>query len=188
MIWEGLSPPYRSIVADPPWPLRWDGRAGGRRSNQTHLYSTMTLEDIAALPVSELAEDDAHLYLWTLPRFNRDGSADRIAKAWGFTFVGEIVWAKANFGMGAFPRSQHELLLVYRRGALAFQRRDVGSVQHWPLVYSSNGGKTHSAKPHAALDLVESASPGPYVELFVRQQRFGWDSWGWGYEQAEVSQ
>lgn len=57
-------------------------------------------------------------------------------------------------------------------------------MQRWPQVYDTNGGKTHSAKPAAALDLVESVSPGPYVELFARRPRLGWDSWGYGFESA----
>ncbi len=202
MTWEGLSPPYQTIVADPPWAavgtpgyVRGVGRRygqGGRRRRATSLgYSTMSIDAIMALPVASLAGDGpAHLYLWTLPPIHAEGVARDVARAWGFESVGEIIWRKPNFGLGAFPRPQHEILLVARRGVLPFTRNDVGSVQSWPQVYAAgNGGgawagKVHSAKPHAAYDLIESASPGPYVDLFCRQPRLGWDSWGWGYEIA----
>ncbi len=138
----------------------------------------MTLEQIAALPVGDLADEQAHLYLWTTSKLNARGVGHRIAEAWGFDWAGEIVWRKANWGFGLFPRPQHEILLVARRGKLPFQRRDVGSVQDWAQDYSANGGKRHSAKPDGALDLVESNSPGPYLELFARRARFGWDYWG----------
>lgn len=178
-----MSGRYRTIVADPPWPFRWDGRAGGRRRNDTPMtYSLMTLDDIAALPVADLAEPDAHLYLWVTPELHRNGEGVRVAEAWGFRVIHEIIWAKPNFGMGAFPRHQHEPLLVCRRGNLPFALRDVGSVQRWSQPYltttGTGAGKTHSAKPDGALDLIEQASPGPYVEMFARRARFGWDYWG----------
>jgi N6-adenosine-specific RNA methylase IME4 len=80
--------------------------------------------------------------------------------------------------MGVFPRPQHEILMVCRRGPLAFSTNDVGSVQDWKQDYSLNGGKHHSRKPDAALDLIERVSPGPYLELFARRQRLGWSTWG----------
>jgi N6-adenosine-specific RNA methylase IME4 len=151
-------------------------------------YSLMTLEEIKTLPVQDLidAAGGGHLYLWVPAGFNRAGLGMECAHAWGFDVVGEIVWAKPNFGLGAFPRPQHEILLVCRVGQLPFVPRNIGSVQHWSHTYVNGktpwSGKLHSAKPSAALDLVERASPGPYVELFARQPRMGWDSWGWGYE------
>ncbi len=147
----------------------------------------MSVEDISALPVAELAAENANLFLWVPAGFNRVGVGVDVAKAWGFETVGEFVWAKKNYGLGAFPRPQHEILLVCRRGRLGFSRRDVGSV----LVATqerapNNGGKVHSAKPAAMYDLIESASPGPYLELFARQPRLGWDAWGFGFEAQEA--
>ena len=178
---------YRTIVADPPWPMTgvalrpWRIGAGGRRFRATVVpYSFMSLEDIYALPVSDLAEADAHLYLWVTAKFNREGIGVKTAEAWGFEVANEIVWAKTNYGLGAFPRPQHEILLICRRGKLPYVPRDVGSVQRWPNPRhnANNGAKIHSAKPEAALDLVELASPGPYLELFARRNRLGWDTWG----------
>jgi N6-adenosine-specific RNA methylase IME4 len=181
---DDLSPPYITIVADPPWPIRWNGGAGGRRARALPLaYSLMTVDDIAAMPVASIAAADAHLFLWVTAEHNRRGAGVQVAEAWGFRVAGEIVWEKPNLGMGAMPRICHEIMLVCTRGSVPWLGpRNVRSVQKWPQVYDRNGGKGHSRKPAAALDLVELVSPGPYVELFARTPRLGWDSWGWGYE------
>lgn len=177
---------YRTIVADPPWPIAdlrsrpWC-RKGGRRRRDTFLpYDVMTLEAIQALPVSALADADAHLFLWVTAQFNSEGVGVATARAWGFERVSEIVWEKPNFGLGAFPRPTREILLVCRRGTLPFGGpRNVRSVQKWAVSYTNNGGKAHSQKPEAAMDLIEMVSPGPYVELFSRRHRLGWDVHGY---------
>lgn len=177
---------YKTILADPPWPLQdargrpWVIGAGGRRKRGTTVpYEFMLLDDIYALSVGGLAEDESHLYLWVPAKFNREGVGVKCARSWGFTVISEIVWKKRNFGLGAFPRLQHEILLVCRKGKLPFTPRDVGSVQTWDQARAiNNGGKIHSAKPDGAIDLIERASPGPYLELFARRKRMGWDTWG----------
>ena len=176
---------YRTIVADPPWPFH-DARSrpwaskGGRRSRDTFFpYEVQSLEWIEALPVAGLAEAEAHLYLWVPAGFNREGIGVRVARAWGFDVVSEIVWDKINFGLGKFPRPQHEILLVCRRGSLPFETRNNGSVQRWHAPRAKgNGGRIHSAKPEGSYDLIEAASPGPYIELFSRRARLGWATWG----------
>jgi N6-adenosine-specific RNA methylase IME4 len=191
MSWEGLSPPYRTLVIDPPWPITWSSGESysSRRGNKAKLsYSTMTVEQIAALPISDLIDGDAHLYLWVTARHFREGIGAQVARAWGFQPHGEIVWRKPGIGLGTFPRLAHEYLLIAVRGTLPFDGpRDIASVQDWPYTYARSGNsvaRVHSAKPAAALDLIERQSPPPRVELFSRQPRMGWDSWGWGYEQV----
>jgi N6-adenosine-specific RNA methylase IME4 len=180
---------YRAIVADPPWALKGDHRArsrpwasrGGRRGRDTFFpYEVQTLEWIEALPVSTIADPDgAHLYLWVPASLNREGIGVRIARAWDFGVVSEMVWHKTNFGLGKFPRPQHEIILICRRGTLPYRVNNVGSVQRWHQTRGiQNGGKIHSSKPDGFQDLVELASPGPYVELFARSSRLGWDTWG----------
>ena len=160
-----MSGRYRTIVADPPWPFDWNRRELD--------YKLMTLGELLLLPIVEMAERDAHLFLWMTAEMHREGEGVRLARAWGFDPVGEIIWKKTHFGVGSMPRSQHEPVLVCRRGNLPFTGpRNIGSVQEWA------GGKGHSAKPDAFLDLVEMVSPGPYLELFARRARFGWDYWG----------
>jgi N6-adenosine-specific RNA methylase IME4 len=103
----------------------------------------------------------------------------RVVRAWGFGVVSEIVWDKINFGLGKFPRPQHEILLVCRRGKLPFQVNNAPSVQRWHAPRAKgNRGRIHSAKPEGSYDLIRQASPGPYLELFSRAARLGWATWG----------
>lgn len=176
---------YRTIVADPPWPFQWGGGKGGRRRRETELgYKTLSVDEIAQLPVSDLAEPAAFLFLWATDEVYREGQAVRVARAWGFEPCGpSLIWAKPNFGMGYFPRPAHEPLLVCRRGAAAWKGGPVavstGSVQRWNQARGqNNGGKQHSRKPEGALDLIEAVAPGPYLELFSRRARLGWDTHG----------
>lgn len=176
---------YRTIVADPPWPIVWkmgttrvNGRGVRYRVSKRDLgYPTMEVDAIAALPVAEIAELDAHLYLWIPDQFLIAGAGARVCKAWGFTPGRLLVWRKRGFGLGTFPRPQHEALIVAKRGKLRFRVSDVGSVQDWKFAYE-HGTRAHSRKPDGALDLIERASPGPYLELFARRQRLGWETWG----------
>ncbi len=168
---------YRTIVADPPWRFRGNlpnapfGFAAGR-GRPAAAYQTMTVDEIAALPVAELAAKDAHLYLWTTSRHLQ--YAWGIAEAWGFTYSTLLVWCKPPRGLVASATFTiaAEYVLFCRRGTLAsLSRHD----RNWFEWGRSN---THSAKPDAFLDLIEQVSPGPRLELFARRQRLGWDTWG----------
>lgn len=177
---------YRTIVADPPWPIRWSGgwttagaATGSTRSYRKRAlpYSTMSIEELCELPIGDLADVDAHLFLWITDGFLIEGVAARVARSWGFEPGRLLIWRKANAGMGTFPKPAHEALVICKRGSLAFGVTHETSVQDWKQPYL-NGSKVHSAKPDGALDLIERASPGPYLELFARRQRLGWDTWG----------
>lgn len=171
---------YRTIVVDPPWQYQKQPGAQGARTDryaEGH-YPTMTNAEIAALPVRDLAQENAHLYLWTTnPILTRQrwGSPDPIdiCLAWGFKPKTILTWIKSGPpGMGAFFRGNTEHIVFAVRGTLpinASQRE-----QNW---FTSPRGR-HSEKPQAFLDLVERVSPAPYLEMFARQQRFGWDTWG----------
>lgn len=177
-LFEELSPPYSTIVADPPWALDWHaGRGKGRSGVDGLPYSTMTVDAIKGLPVGSLAGKSAHLWLWTTWNFLWE--APDVAEAWGFTPSYMITWAKPSIGMGGRFRHSCEYVLFCERGRQLpiTNRRNLGTWFSWPTTH-------HSAKPDAFLDLVEDVSPGPYVELFCRRPRFGWDSWGKGYEAA----
>lgn len=180
---------YRTIVADPPGPdgSWWVG--GGRRAGESSgcakvydatapTYQLMSLDAICAVPVDALAEPHAHLYLWVPDLHLVEGNAALVARAWGFEPGRLIIWRKKNWGAGRFPRPAHKALVVCRRGDLPFADiYDEPSVQDWKQPYAGRS-KIHSAKPDGALDLIERASPGPYVELFARRARFGWDYFG----------
>jgi len=165
---------YRTICADPPWPIKWHGGGVGRHHSKPTLgYPVMSLDDIRNLPVQSLAEDDAGLFLWVTAALNREGVGAQVARAWGFEPVGEIVWDKGMRLAGAFPRSCHEIALVCKRGKHQLKVSPwLSSVQQWPTT------RQGSQKPEAFMDLVEQRSPGPYVELFSRRHRLGWDVWG----------
>jgi len=179
---------YRTIVADPPWPVTGlpVSRTPAGVSNDGRIipvpYPTMTLEEIKALPVRELAASSAHLYLWTTNGFLRE--AFDVADAWGFRYSQTLVWCKKPIGsmIGGTWRMSTEFVLACRRGSLASTGRQNAN---WFQLPRST---THSRKPEAFLDMVEQVSPGPYLELFARRQRLGWDTWGnQSLEHVEVS-
>jgi len=140
----------------------------------------MNATDIMAMPVRQIAAVDAHLYLWTTNAYLFQ--AHEIAKFWGFKHSQTLTWCKPAQGIGpggAFSNTT-EFVLFCRRGHLAHQNRIDTTWFQWQRG-------PHSVKPAAFLDLVEQVSPGPYVELFARAPRLGWDSWGKGYESGRAS-
>lgn len=186
--WEGLTPPYRTIVADPPWRYRThtapSGRPGRRRlspPNASAQYSTLTAAAIAAMPVSDIAERDAHLYLWATNPLLRE--AFDVMDAWGFRYITTLTWRKSGggAGMGYYFRVETEHVLFGVRGdaPIPVDRRE----RNW----FDAPRRGHSVKPPEFFDIVERVSPGPRVELFARQPRLGWDHWGYGYESERAS-
>ena len=173
---SSITPPdkgrYGTIVADPPWDLASINSGWGKDQMRGVPYDTMPLDDIAALPVRDLAARSCHLYLWTVTPVLRH--AFGIAEGWGFKPKNVLTWKKPGKGMGLRFRQNAEFILFATRGpALPITRRDVPTCNEWPRATGQ-----HSAKPEAFLDMVETVSPGPYVELFARRARFGWDYWG----------
>lgn len=167
---------YRTIVADPPWPMPTGGPQAGTRVWNPGVpsalpYPTMTLAEIAALPVVDLAERDAHLYVWTTNAFLEQTYA--LVRGWGFRPSQVLAWVKSprGLGMGGAFTSTTEFVMFARRGSLAPLQRTDTTWWHWRRG-------PHSAKPDAFLDVVEHVSPPPRIELFARRQRLGWDTWG----------
>lgn len=178
-----MSGKYRTIVADPPWPFAWQGGTGGRRANATKLgYETITVEEIAAEHGPGNVADDATLFLWATMATVHSGEAQGVARQWGFpNRIGEFIWRKPNFGTGVYPRAGHEVCMIYKRSKGSLRPdapRNVHSVQTWSQRYENNCGKSHSAKPDAFYDHVEQGYSGPYLEMFARRARFGWDYHG----------
>ncbi len=161
---------YRTIVADPPW----------RYSNGTvpqggveHQYGTMAPEDIIALPVAGLAAPDAHLYLWVTNLHLREGRPFEILDAWGFRYVTLLTWHKLGpIGLGYYFRGETEHVLFGVKGRSPIEPR-LRERNH----FAASKGR-HSEKPDRFYELVERVSPGPYLELFARRRRYGWDVWG----------
>jgi len=173
---------YRTIVADPPWryvdgfpSMVGPGRGKLVRATKMLPYSQMSVDEIGALPVSEWAEDDAALFLWTTNHYFPD--APKIMVIWGFTYTQTLVWIKDRRSpfIASIAPNHCEYLLVGRRG----NHRWAGSLRSNVIeIAAPNQWRKASQKPEAFLDLVESVSPGPYLELFARRQRLGWDTWG----------
>lgn len=162
---------FATVVIDPPW--RYDNTAT-RGAAEDH-YGTMSLDELAALrvPVAE----NAHVYLWVTNPFIREGFG--LLDAWGLTYKTCLTWCKPQIGMGNYFRGTTEHVLFAMKGRLPTNRNDV------PTHFVANRTK-HSAKPESFYDLVESCSPGPYLEMFARRRRFGWHVWGTGSHFASL--
>lgn len=165
---------YKTIVADPPWRYKSSlpefGQARGSDRSAVP-YATLSIGEIAVLPVSELADAQAHLYLWTTNTHLEH--AWSIIRAWGFKFSTMLVWCKPPRGGAGFPTfgiCTEFVLFCYRGKCDALKRLD----RNW-WEWSRSA---HSGKPEAFIDMVEQVSPGPYLEMFARRNRLGWHTWG----------
>ena len=170
---------FKTILADPPW--QFQNRTGKVAPEHKRLnrYPTMKLEEIKALPVAEVADENSHLYLWVPNALLIEGLS--VMEAWGFQYKTNIVWEKIRNdggpdgrGVGFYFRNVTELLLFGVRGShmrtLAPGRSQVN------LIRSKK--REHSRKPDEMIELIEKCSPGPYLEFFARGQREGWTLWG----------
>ncbi|MEH6500169.1 MULTISPECIES: MT-A70 family methyltransferase [Pseudomonadales] len=170
---------FYTILADPPW--QFQNRTGKMAPEHKRLnrYGTMNLQEIMALPVSELTEDTAHLYLWVPNALLPEGL--KVMEAWGFTYKSNVVWHKIRKdggsdgrGVGFYFRNVTELVLFGVKGKNA-RTLQPGRTQ---VNYLATRKREHSRKPDEFYDIVESCSPGPYLELFARGPRKGWSVWG----------
>jgi N6-adenosine-specific RNA methylase IME4 len=170
---------YGAIYADPPWSFRnWSAKGTGR--NAISHYDCLDFPSLASLPIADLAADDCALFLWAtdplLPR------AFELIRAWGFEYktVG-FYWVKLNVapkhdadyftGLGYWTRANPEQCLLATRGKPPRQAKDVRRL----LV---DRRREHSRKPDAVRERIERLVDGPYLELFARETKRGWDCWG----------
>ena len=170
---------FGAILADPPW--QFQNKTGKVAPGHKRLarYDTLTLPEIMALPVADIAAPTSHLYMWVPNALLPDGLA--VMKAWGFTYKSNLVWHKIRKdggsdgrGVGFYFRNVTELLLFGVRGknarTLAPGRRQVN--------FLATRKREHSRKPDEQYALIEACSPGPFLELFARGLRDGWQCWG----------
>lgn len=169
---------FKTVLADPPW--RFANRTGKVAPEHRRLgrYGTMALDEIKALPVGDVVAKDAHLYLWVPNALLPEGIA--VMESWGFRYVSNIIWAKRRKdggpdgrGVGFYFRNVTEPILFGVRGSmrtLAPGRSTVNMIE--------TRKREHSRKPDEQYDLIESCSPGPYLEMFARYARPGWSVWG----------
>jgi N6-adenosine-specific RNA methylase IME4 len=171
---------YGTILADPPWPLR--GGKGGRQGYSKTMsadvqYPLMSFRQIESLRVGDVAMPDSHLYLWTVSMYLPEALA--VMRAWGFRYVTNLSWYMddQSVGLGQYFRTKHQLCLFGVRGQPPYARDDKGKR---PCVDSAfpSPRRRHSQKPWDVHEAAELVSPGPRIELFARQPRKGWDSWG----------
>lgn len=170
--------PFGTLLADPPW--RFAHRTGKISPEHRRLsrYDTMDWKEIAALPVGELMAARSHCYLWVPNALLAEGL--RVLEAWGFAYKGMLVWAKRRKdggpdgrGVGFYFRNVTEPVLFGVRGRLRTlppARRQVNMIEAVK--------REHSRKPDQQYDVIERCSPGPYLELFARYPRLGWEAWG----------
>jgi N6-adenosine-specific RNA methylase IME4 len=163
---------FRTILADPPWTYKtFNGKPGIKAPP----YPTMSLDEIKALPVADLAADGSWLFLWTTPCF-LDFSRECM-KAWGFRFSSvAFTWIKISRdgsirrGLGKTTRKSSETVLLGKLGAPKILSRPDEVLLAMP--------RQHSRKPPEIMDRIEAFCPGPRIELFSRESRPNWTHWG----------
>jgi N6-adenosine-specific RNA methylase IME4 len=178
---------FRTILADPPW--QFANRTGKMAPEHKRLnrYQTLTLQEICEIPVHLAADQPAHLYLWVPNALLPDGL--EVMRAWGFTYKTNVVWHKVRKdgepdgrGVGFYFRNTTELVLFGIRGAMRTLqpgRRQVNIVK--------SQKQEHSRKPDVMYEIIEACSPGPYLELFARGTRPGWQAWGNQAESYDIT-
>jgi N6-adenosine-specific RNA methylase IME4 len=170
---------FSTVMADPPW--RFVNRTGKMAPEHRRLnrYGTLTTDDICALPVADVVTEPAHLYLWVPNALLPDGL--KVMEAWGFSYKSNIIWHKIRKdggsdgrGVGFYFRNVTEVILFGVRGknarTQAAGRRQVNMIE--------TRKREHSRKPDEQYQLIESCSPGPYLEMFARGTRKNWTYWG----------
>lgn len=171
---------YRTIVADPPWAYDegWPGfrSAGPRRPLP---YSSMTFDQMQRIDVARLIEPEGYLFLWTTSRYIE--SAYNLVRAWGFTPRQVLVWCKPPRGQGPggmFAITTEFVILAQRIGPASHARGKRTTGQRIDTSWFQWPRRRHSEKPEEFYSMVEQVAPGPYLEMFARRPRLGWDVWG----------
>ena len=172
---ETLKQRYKVIYADPPWYFKSFSKKGEARSATRH-YNCMSVDDICNIDVNRVADDNSVLLMWVTDPYLLD--AFKVMESWGFNYktVG-FTWVKTNkskgyfTGMGYWTRSNPEMCLLGTKGKP--KRLDMSVKQ---LVVSQR--REHSRKPDEVYDRIEKMLEGPYLEMFARNTRQGWDNFG----------
>jgi len=168
----------QTILADPPWQFKNKTGKVAPEHSRLSRYSTLSLNGIKQIPVHLASAEDAHLYLWIPNALLHEGL--QVMEAWGFTYKSNLIWHKIRKdgepdgrGVGFYFRNTTEIILFGVKGkmrTLAPGRSQVNIIK--------SRKREHSRKPDEQYHLIESCSPGPYLELFARGSRKGWHTWG----------
>jgi N6-adenosine-specific RNA methylase IME4 len=155
---------YKTILVDPPWITQQTGTLGARRH-----YNLMTVPQIKALPVADLADENSHCWLWVTNASLRYGY--EVLEAWGFTPRSILTWCKPRYNLGQYLRNATEHLLFGTRGNAPVGFNGQATWTFAPL-------QEHSHKPEEQYAVIERISKPPYLELFARRRQKGWAVWG----------
>ena len=171
---------YHTIVIDPPWKYGKWGKASKNSvfANSPHNidielpYPSMSLDEIAELPIAGLADNDCELYVWTTQKYLPHTFP--LLEKWGFKYCETLVWCKEprGTGQGGLFTPTTEFIVHGRRGKMPIKKR-IDST--WWKVTRPN---VHSRKPECFQDIIETVSDAPRLEMFARRQRIGWDVFG----------
>jgi N6-adenosine-specific RNA methylase IME4 len=163
---------YRVLYIDPPWQYG-DKLVDGYGAAENH-YPTMAIDELCNLPIKELAEDNAVLFLWVTSPFLEDSF--RIIKAWGFSYKSSFVWDKVKHNYGHYNSVRHEFLLICIRGSCTPDNPKL-----FDSVQSIERSDVHSEKPEEFREIIDTLYPnGKRIELFARNKnpKNGWNVWG----------
>ena len=170
---------FKTVLADPPW--QFQNRTGKMAPEHKRLkrYETMKLDEICSLPVADMLDTTAHLYLWVPNALMPEGI--EVLKAWGFEYKTNLIWYKVRKdggpdgrGVGFYFRNVTEMILFGVKGSHARTLQPGRSQVN--IIRSMK--QEHSRKPDELYEVIERCSPGPYLEMFARGVRPGWTSWG----------
>lgn len=166
---------YNTIVLDPPWQISMTGKVKREVNRKQKLdYPTMSLDEIKSLNIKSLSNSGTHIYCWTTNKMLR--STFDVFDAWGVNFHLTLVWAKPSFIAPAMGyQFATEFLLLGFMGKPMQKFKNIGK-KNWIQATQKRNG--HSTKPNEFLELIEEMSPYPYLEMFARTKRSGWDAWG----------
>ena len=161
---------YKLILADPPW--SYDNLHTGRNMNHGVIdkYLTLSVEELKQFPISNISQDDSYLFMWVTSPLLPEGI--EVFKSWGYTYKAAIYWDKdTKGGLGYWLRGCVEICLLGKKGNVPPLRLQ------YPNIIKQKITK-HSQKPNKLYEMIESLNINPKIELFSRNNREGWDSWG----------
>lgn len=164
---QHASKKFKTILADPPWEIAQKGKLGASRH-----YNLMNLEAIKNIPVTDLAEDNAHLWLWTYPAALEQSF--KVVRAWGFEPKSIFTWVKPRLGLGNYLRNCTEQMIFATRGKAPIKFKGQMNWGMFPV-------QDHSHKPEEVYSIIERCSDGDYLELFARRpvpSDKNWSIWG----------
>ena len=170
---------YDVILADPPWSYNKEVTGGSMSSGAIQQYPVMSIDELAELPIGDIAEENSVLFMWVVPPKYYDG-INKIWESWGFRYITKAwTWVKANksgmgffTGMGHYSRANTEDCFLCIKGSMPVARHDIQALIYSPV-------REHSRKPDDQYRKIEALYPNmKYLELFARRKREGWDSWG----------